>query len=297
MAEFGTNVLGKGVVFGKDTVNFVANRVGVFSMMRTIQEMIKQDYSIEEVDAIVGTPMGRPKTAAFRTADLVGLDTLKHVTMNCYDNLPDDEGRDYFKPPAFFEKLVEQGRLGNKTKGGFYKKDKEKGMLVIDHKTGEYRPKEKVRIDSIKAAKNTEDLKTRLKNFVATDDRAGNFAWTVMCDSLIYTGNRIPEIADDIVQIDRGMRWGFNWDMGPFEAWDAIGFTETCERMKKDGKTLPPIAEAILKKGGKSFYEERDGKLFFFDLESRDYKPVPVDLPETGSALPWNSITGASVAE
>ncbi len=277
LADFGTNVLGKGVVFGKDTVNFVANRVGVYGMMRAMKEMIDKDYSVEEVDAIVGTPMGRPKTAAFRTADLVGLDTLKSVTMNCYDNLPDDEERGVFKPPDFFEKLVEEGRLGNKTKGGFYVKDKEKGILVVDVKTGQYRPKEKVRYDSIGAAKNTDDPKTRLKNFVAADDRAGQFAWAVMSDSLIYAGKRIPEIADDIVQIDRGMRWGFNWDMGPFQAWDVIGFVSSCERMKADGKKLPPIATALLEAGGESFYIEKDGREHFFDLASKEYKPVPVD--------------------
>ncbi len=277
MAAFGTDVLGKGVVFGKDTVNFVANRVGIYGMMRVFREMIEKDYSIEEVDAIVGTPMGRPKTAAFRTADLVGLDVVSHVTQNCFDNLPDDDERAIFEPPAFFKKLVADGKLGNKTKGGFYTKGKDGARLVVDHKTGEYRPSEKVRIDSIGVAKNTEDLKTRLKNFVAADDRAGQFGWSVMMDTLIYAGKRIPEIADDIVQIDRGMRWGFNWDMGPFEAWDAIGFVESCERMKKAGKKLPPIAEALLAAGGKSFYQDKDGVEMFFDLASKKYQPVPVD--------------------
>jgi 3-hydroxyacyl-CoA dehydrogenase len=277
MAGFGSKVLGKGVVFGKDTVNFVANRVGVYGMMRAMKEMVDKDYTIEEVDAIVGQPMGRPKTAAFRTADLVGLDTFHHVTLNCYDNLPDDPERDIFTPPAFFDKLVKEGKLGNKTKGGFYKKDKKKGILVVDLKTGEYRPKDKVRFDSVGVAKNTDDLAERLKNFVAADDRAGQFAWAVTADSLIYTGNRIPEIAEDILQIDNGMKWGFNWEMGPFEAWDAIGVKESCERMKKEGKTLPPIAEALLAAGGESFYMEKNGAKHFFDLASKAYQPVPVD--------------------
>ncbi len=280
LAKFGTDILGKGVVFGKDTVNFVANRIGVYGIMRTMKEMLDEDYSIEEVDAIVGPPMGRPKTAAFRTADLVGLDTLMHVTQNCFDNLPDDEAREIFEPPAFVKKMIENKQLGNKTRGGFYKKDKEKGLLVIDHKTGEYRPKEKVRIDSIGVAKNTENLADRLKAFVAADDRAGKFAWNVSSDSLIYAGMRIPEIADDIVQVDNGMKWGFNWEMGPFEAWDAIGVTESCERMKKEGKSLPPIAEALLASGGKSFYKEEDGKKMYFDLASKGYKPIPVDPME-----------------
>ncbi|MBN2497420.1 MAG: crotonase [Deltaproteobacteria bacterium] len=303
IAEFGTDVLGKGVVFGKDTVNFVANRIGIYGMMRTIKEMIDRDYTIDEVDAIVGQPMGRPKTAAFRTADLVGLDVIKHVTQNCYDNLPDDEEREIFKPPAFLEELIEKGKLGNKTKGGFYTKDKDKNILVLDHKTGEYREKQKVRIDSIGVAKNTDDPKKRLKNYVAADDRAGQFAWTVMADSLIYAGRRIPEIADDIVQVDNGMKWGFNWDMGPFEAWDAVGFKESCERMKKEGKQLPPIAEAVLEAGGEGFYKEQDGKRMFFDLASKSYKPVPIDpmsidlaaLKKAGKEIAGNS--GASLID
>ncbi len=277
MAKFGTDVLGKGVIFGKDTVNFVANRIGVYGMMRAMQEMTAKGYSIEEVDAIVGQPMGRPKTAAFRTADLVGLDVLRHVTLNCYENLADDEQRDIFKPPAFLDKLVDEGKLGNKTKAGFYKKDKEKGILVLDWETGEYRPKDKPRFDSVGAAKNTEDLGERVKAFVQADDRAGQFAWNVMADSLIYAGNRIPEIADDIVQIDRGMRWGFNWERGPFEAWDAIGVADSCARMKKEGRQLPAIAQALLDAGGQSFYIEKDGQPHFFDLASKSYQPVPID--------------------
>ncbi|RME27592.1 MAG: 3-hydroxyacyl-CoA dehydrogenase family protein, partial [Deltaproteobacteria bacterium] len=240
MAEFGSNVLGKGVVFGKDTPNFVGNRIGMYGMMRTIKEMMDGDYTVEEVDAIVGEPMGRPKSAAFRTVDMVGLDTVYHIMNNCYEMLPDDEQREIFKPPEFIKKMVENKLLGNKTGAGFYKKQKgqdgKKEILVLDWKTGEYRPKQKVRIDSIKVAKNTDDVDKRLREFVRADDRAGKFAWAVMADTLIYSGNRVGEIADDIVQIDRAMRWGYNWKAGPFEAWDTIGFRESCERMKKEGK-------------------------------------------------------------
>jgi len=281
MADFGSRVLGKGVIFGKDTPNFVGNRIGVYGMMRTIKEMMDSDYSVEEVDAIVGEPMGRPKSAAFRTVDMVGLDTLVHIMNNCHEMLPDDEARDIFQVPQFINKMVERKQLGNKTKGGFYKKEKgadgKKQILVLDWKTGEYRPKEKVRIDSIKVAKNTDDPERRLREFVQADDRAGRFAWAVMADTLIYSGNRVGEICDDIVQIDRAMKWGYNWKAGPFEAWDIIGFKETCERMKQEGKQLPPIAAAVLEAGGEGFYQVADGRRQFFDLKTKTYQPVPVD--------------------
>jgi 3-hydroxyacyl-CoA dehydrogenase len=280
MARFGADVLGKGVVFGKDTVNFVANRIGVYSMLRAIKEMVDRDYTIEEVDAIVGQPMGRPRTALFGTADLVGMDVIQHIVKNCYEALVKDEEREVFKLPAFIDQMIAQGRLGNKTRGGFWKKEKGEGgkiKLVIDPKTGEYRPSEKVRIDSIGVAKNTDDPRKRLAEFVFADDRAGQFAWTVFRDGLIYAGNRLGEIADDIVQIDNGMRWGFNWDMGPFQAWDAVGFLKVAKRMEEDGKKLPPIALAMRKAKAESFYREVKGELQFFDLASKGYKPVPRD--------------------
>ena len=280
LAKFGTDVLGKGVVFGHDTPNFVGNRIGVYAIMRTVQEMLDKDYTIEEVDAIVGEPMGRPKTGAFRTADMVGLDTLDHILRNSYEALKDDECREYYKVPEFFKKMVEKKLLGDKTGGGFYKKMKggeEAKTLVMDWKTGEYRDKQKVRIDSIGVAKNTDNLIEKLKGFISADDRAGTFAWAVFADSLIYSGNRLGEITDDIVQIDNSMKWGYNWSMGPFEAWDAVGVAEVCERMKKEGKKLPPIAEALLASGGKSFYKSENGKRSYFDLKTKSYKPYPED--------------------
>ncbi|HUU01232.1 MAG TPA: 3-hydroxyacyl-CoA dehydrogenase/enoyl-CoA hydratase family protein [Myxococcota bacterium] len=281
MADFGTNVLGKGVVFGKDTPNFVGNRIGIYGMMRTLKEMIDNDYTIEEVDAIVGQPMGRPKSAAFRTIDMVGLDTVVHITNKCHESLTDDEAREIFIPPDFIKTMIERKQFGNKTKGGFYKKGKDKDgkkqIMVLDWKTGEYRPKEKVRFDSVGVAKNTDDVNKRVKDLIAADDRAGKYAWAVMSDSLIYSANRVGEIAADIMQIDNAMKWGYNWNSGPFEAWDAVGFKDTCERIKKDGKKLPPIAEAILAAGGAGFYKSDNGKRMFFDLESKSYKPVRED--------------------
>ncbi len=281
MTEFGTNVLGKGMVLGNDTPNFVGNRIGVYGMMRCIKEMIEKDYTVEEVDAIVGQPLGRPKSAAFRTLDMVGLDTVVHIVDNCVENLTEDEEHDIFKAPDFIRTMMEKKQFGDKTKGGFYKKSKDaegkKQILALDWKTGEYRPKEKVRFDSTGIARNTDDPLKRMSEFVKAEDRAGQFAWAVQADSMIYSGNRVGEIAADIMQIDNAMKWGYNWEAGPFEAWDAMGFAETCERMKADGKSLPPIAEAILAAGGEGFYQSKDGKRSFFDWKSKSYQPVPED--------------------
>jgi 3-hydroxyacyl-CoA dehydrogenase len=289
MADFGSRVLGKGVVFGKDTPNFVGNRIGMYGMMRTIKEMMEKDYTIEEVDAIFGEPMCRPKSAAFRTVDMVGLDTVVHIMKNCYESLSTDEEREIFQVPPFVARMVERKQLGDKTGGGFYKKDKKgdgsEDKLVLDWKTGEYRRAEKVQIDSIKVAKNTDDKGRRLREFVVAEDRAGAFAWPVMRDTLIYSGNRVGEIADDVVQIDNAMKWGYNWDAGPFEAWDILGFRETCERMRKDGKKLPPIAEAILKSNGPGFYKVENGRRFFFDMKTSSYRPVPVAEDEINLQL------------
>jgi 3-hydroxyacyl-CoA dehydrogenase len=281
ISEFGTNIMGKGVVYGNDTPNFVGNRIGMYGMMRTVKEMMEKDYSIQEVDTIVGQPMARPKSAAFRTIDMVGLDTVVHIMENCHESLVDDEARDIFKTPEFIANMIEKKQFGNKTKGGFYKKvkgeDGKKEIMVLDWKTGEYMPKGKVRFDSVGVAKNTDDPVKRVRELIKADDRAGQFAWAVMSDSLIYSGNRVGEIADDIVQIDNAMKWGYNWDAGPFEAWDSVGFSETCERMKADGKTLPPIATAIIDAGGKGFYKSENGNKFFFDLKTKSYQPYPED--------------------
>ncbi|MCK6549119.1 3-hydroxyacyl-CoA dehydrogenase NAD-binding domain-containing protein [Myxococcota bacterium] len=252
IAAFG-EWLGKGIVYGKDTPNFVANRIGTYSMMKCIHVMQADGYTIEEVDKIVGTPMGRPKSAAFQTADIVGIDTFAHVAKNCFDALPNDPERDVFKMPEWIEKLVQSGRLGRKTSGGFYKKTPA-GMMVVDYTTLEYRPEAKVRIDSLGVAKNVEDVGQRMKGLIAADDRAGKFAWKVLSHSLAYAARMVGEIADDVVNVDRAMRWGFNWDMGPFEAWDAIGVEESVARMKADGVHVPAWVTDMLASGKKSFY-------------------------------------------
>jgi 3-hydroxyacyl-CoA dehydrogenase len=278
MHTFGERTLGKGIVYGKDTTNFIANRIGTYGMMRTLQLMEQHGLSIEEIDKIFGPAMGRPSSAVFRTADLVGLDTFFHVTKNCYDSLPSDEARDTFKPPAFLEKMIERKMLGDKTGGGFYKKNKgaegEKEILVLDLKTLEYRAQNKVRFDSLGAAKDIEDLPERIRTVLGGSDKAAKFAEQVTLDTLAYASRRLGEIADDFVNIDRGVRWGFAWDMGPFEVWDAYGVERGVKRMKELGISVAPWVEEMLKSGRSAFYG-RDGVAdTYWDVKTKSAKSV-----------------------
>ncbi len=277
IADFGRNVLGKGIVWAKDTPNFVANRVGAHSMMKVIHLMLEKGLSPEDVDAITGTPMGHPRSATFRTGDMVGLDTLGHVVKNCYEMLTDDEDRDTFKTPEFVATMIERKQLGNKTRGGFYKKSK-KGIEVLDPQTGEYRPKAGNQ-DIKKACKSiakVEDPAARIKKLVATDGPIGDFAWLALSSSMAYSANRVGEVCDDIIAIDDGMRWGYNWELGPFETWDALGFRETYERMKSDGIALPASIVKMYDSGATAFY--KDGN--YYDLQKADYAPLKVDARE-----------------
>ncbi|MBK8012188.1 MAG: hypothetical protein IPK13_12640 [Deltaproteobacteria bacterium] len=275
--------LGKGVVYGKDTPNFIANRIGIHGLMLAMHGMKEANLTIEEVDKIAGPPMGRPRTGAFQLADLVGIDVIAHVAKNCYDNLPHDEARALFKLPEWVNDLIREKRFGRKTGAGFYKKQGSE-ILVLDLETGDYRPQKKVRFDSIAATKNIDDPGQRLKAFIAADDPAGRFAWKILAGSLVYSARRIGEIADDIVQIDRGMRWGFGWELGPFEAWDAIGVVESTERMKAEGLEVPTEITQMLETGRKSFYDgplhERD----FYAPETKRAVRVKLDPREINLA-------------
>ena len=230
MSRFGQDVLGKGIVHGKDTPNFVANRIGVFAMMHLIKLAIDGGYTVEEVDAIFGAPLGRPKSAVFRTADVVGLDTIIHVANNCYESLTSDERREDFKVPALLEQMAEKKMLGDKTGGGFMKKTPE-GIVTLDFKTMQYRPQQKAKFASVGATKGVGDVGERIRKVLAGDDKAADLARRVTYATLAYSSNRIGEIADDYVNIDRGMRWGFGWDVGPFETWDAIGVQKGVDEM------------------------------------------------------------------
>ncbi len=278
IADFGERVLGKGIVYAKDTPNFIANRIGIFGMLYLIKTMMDRGYTIEEVDAITGPAMGRPKSASFRTTDLVGLDTFAHVAKNLYDNVPHDERREIFKVPDFIQKMIERQWLGDKTGQGFYKQVKTGGgkeILVLDLQTLEYRPSAKVKYPSLEAAKAAPDAGSKIKTLIYAEDRAGQFAWEVVSESLLYAASKIPEIADDIYNVDNALKWGFNWELGPFETWDAIGVKESVARMKKEGKSIPPLVEKLLAQGKESFYYRRNGQIFFFDMQLGDYKKVP----------------------
>jgi 3-hydroxyacyl-CoA dehydrogenase len=279
MHRFCEKVLGKGVVFAKDTPNFIANRIGTYAMMYTIKLMQQEKMTVEEVDTITGPAMGHPKSASFRTLDMVGLDTFCHVARTVYDKSDDPAEKEVFDLPELLQKMVDNKMLGDKTKQGFYKKIKGAGgseILTLDYEKMDYRPKEKARFDILGKTKQ-EGLKKGFKMLVESDDKAGQFAWNLTKHFLAYSAALIPEISDDIVNVDRAMRWGFNWKLGPFESWDVVGVKESVERMKKEGITVPANVEEMLAKGFESFYQEDDkGNLSFYDFASKSYKPVPV---------------------
>jgi 3-hydroxyacyl-CoA dehydrogenase len=272
-ARFG-EFLGKGIVYTKDTTNFVANRIGVYGMQLTMHSMLDSKLGIDTVDMITGKPMAHSSGATFKTGDLVGLDTLVHVATNCYDTLKNDPQREIFRIPDFVTRLVKEGRLGRKTGAGFYKKVGD-DILVLDYDKLEYRPAEKVRFDSIGAVRNIEDPKERIAKLLTFDDAAARFAWTLTAKTLAYSASLVGEIADDIVSIDRAMRWGFNWELGPFETWDAIGVAPTLERMKKEGIAVPDWVSRAAASGG--FYAGSPAARTFFDVASKAPKPISTD--------------------
>jgi 3-hydroxyacyl-CoA dehydrogenase len=273
-------LLGKGLVRAKDTPNFIANRIGTFALMRTLIEAVDKGYTVEEVDMVFGPATGRPKSAVFRTADVVGLDTLAHVTRNCYDALPGDERRDVFKLPAVMEQLLAKKWLGAKTKQGFYKKVGD-DILQLDLRTLDYVPQAKPRFDSIGAVRKLDDVDDKTRVIVAGNDRAAALARTVLYETLIYAANRLGEIADDVVDIDRALRWGFGWERGPFETWDALGVKATAAAMEAAGYTVPGwVKEQLAAQGEgidmKFYRHEGPGKTA--QLGKRGgFKPVPAD--------------------
>ncbi len=259
---WGRELLGKGIVWGKDTPNFIGNRIGLHSMMTTIHLMLEKQLAPEDVDAITGIPMAHPKSATFRTADVVGLDTVGHVAANCYSSLTGDEDRETFKTPAYITKLIEKGILGDKTKGGFYKKVKD-DITTLDPYTGEYRAKggSAEIASATKALGKIADPKERIRALIAAPGIVGEFAWTVLSRSLAYAARRIPEITESIEAIDNAMKWGYGWDLGPFETWDAmlagdkkIAFKAIYDRMKKS-VALPPWLDKMIANNAVGFYD------------------------------------------
>ena len=278
MARFGEETLGKGIVWAKDSTNFIANRIGTYGMLRVLRDMQKAELTVEEVDKIFGPAMGRPKSAVFRTTDIVGLDTFVHVAQNCHDTRTQDEERDTFLVPEFVKKMVAAKMLGDKTGGGFYKKvrgkDGESEIQALDLATLTYRPQQKVRFDSLGAAKGIDDVAERIRTVLTGTDKAARFAERVTLDTLAYASRRIPEISDDLVNIDRALRWGFAWDLGPFQVWDAYGVRKGVERMKELGLKPAPWVEQMLASGRESFYAVDGTADTAWDIRSR--KPAQV---------------------
>jgi 3-hydroxyacyl-CoA dehydrogenase len=278
VSDFGQFLLGKGIVFGKDTPNFVANRIGVYGIMDTIHAMTEMDYQIDEVDAITGPAMGHPRSASFGTTDLVGLDTMVHVVRTLKEECLDDEGQPVFTVPEFITRMVENKQLGRKTKAGFFKREKgPKGENIdyaLDWKTGQYRLKAKLDAPSLKVTKGIHDPGARIASLVNAQDRAGAFAWRITRDTLAYSSRRLGEISDTIVDIDNALRWGFNWELGPFETWDALGVEGTVKRMKAEGVEPAPWVDEMLAAGCATFYRDGAQQREFYDRRTRSYAPV-----------------------
>ena len=281
MADFGERILGKTIVWAKDTPNFVANRIGVQGIVSTMQMMPEDGLTIPQVDALLGAPMGRPKTAMFKTADLVGLDTLSHVAQNSHELVSDEKERQGLRVPEYILDMIAKNLLGNKSGGGFYKKERSpEGRTirkVIDVNTLEYAEITKAKFPCLDVAKKAKTRPEKIKAIVYGDDNGAGFVWKTLAANLIYSADRIPEIADTIVEIDKAMRAGFNFTYGPFETWDIIGVKASVEKMESDGFTVPKKVKAMLAAGNETFYKIEKGRRFFYDFKSRCYQPVTVN--------------------
>lgn len=276
IGAWGDRLLGKGVVFAHDRPNFVANRIGSYGFRKAVQLMLELGLTIEEVDDLTGPLLGRPRSATFRTTDLVGLDTAIHVSENAYRNLPDDEERDVFIVPPLFHEMAKRGWIGEKAGGGFYRRV-DGQIQVLDYTTMEYRPRRSGTLPVVETAKLIEDPAKRLRAVIADPSKAGEFVWRLVSSLLVYTARRVPEIADDIVNVDRAMRWGYAWDHGPFETWDALGVPETVKRLEAEGRAIPPTVRTVLDRGDGRFYRDTEGQREYFSLVTM--RPREVEDP------------------
>ncbi len=279
LMEYGDKFLGKTTVLCKDTPAFIANRVGVYSIMALLHSVEKLDLTVEEVDKFTGPALGRPKSATLRTSDVVGLDTMIKVAKGLYDNCPEDKAHNLFKLPAYVEKMAENNWLGDKTKQGFYKKIKnaegKSEILALDLKTLEYKPQAKVKSATLEMTKNIDKVADRMKVFAAGKDKAGELFRHSFFGLFEYVSDRIPEIADELYKIDDAMRAGFAWDLGPFEVWDAICVKEAIEGMKGYGNEAAAWVHEMLTAGHNSFYKVENGVKHYYDIPSKSYKAIP----------------------
>lgn len=304
MHDFLEKVLGKGVVLARDTPNFIANRIGVYGLMVTLEAMQQGGYTIGEVDSVTGPALGRPKSATFGTLDMVGLDTFLHVAEHMYEQVEEEKEKAAFIIPGFLKEMVERNWLGQKTGQGFYKRIKgARGTdtLELDLNTWEYRPVQGLKSASLERSKGTPDLAKTLPSLIYAEDRAGRLAWQVTKRVLLYSASRLEEIADDLVSIDRAMKWGFGWELGPFEIWDLIGVERSLARMKAEGEPIPSWVEEMLAQGKDSFYQQKAGKRLYFSmgvyhkLETRSEEIDLASLKEEGKVIKGNS--GASLID
>ena len=280
LMNYGDLVLGKTTVLCKDTPAFIANRIGVFGMMTIMNTMGKLQLSVDEIDALTGPIIGRPKSATFRTADVVGIDTLVKVAKGVAENCPDDEAKEMFAIPTWLEKMLANNWLGDKTGQGFFKKmppspKGEKEILTLNLQTMEYGPRTKAKFATLETAKPIEDLKSRLKALCAGTDKAGEFYRLFHYNLFSYISNRIPEISDEIYRVDDGMMAGFGWEIGAFESWDALGVAKTTAAMKAAGFKVATWVDEMIASGATSFYKVENGKRLCYDVSSKSYKAIP----------------------
>jgi 3-hydroxyacyl-CoA dehydrogenase len=279
VSKFGDEVLGKGVVCAKDRPNFIANRIGTFFTLTVVRLMQEEQFSIEEIDLLTGPVMGLPKSATFRTLDLAGLDVIAHVLTNLRDALPEEGQKGAFRLPDFMARMIERKLLGEKTRQGFYRKASDAGtgtvIYALDLATFEYRPQRRPKFPVTEMAKAIEDPGERVCSLLDAPDRVGRFYRRLLSHTLHYAASRIPEIADELVSVDRAMKWGFNWELGPFELWDALGIGKIVDIWNVEGLAVPPLVERLLATGNKSFYRGGPADTQFFDLRVGDYISSP----------------------
>lgn len=304
MRTLGEKVLGKGVVLAKDTPNFIANRIGTYGLLITLQAMVEQGFTVEEVDAVTGPAMGRPKSATFRTLDIVGLDTFIHVAENVYANVIDEMEKAAFTVPEVMSSMVEKGWLGEKSGQGFYLKKKGAGgseILSLQLSTLDYVPQKKVTSGSLDAAKLAKGARAKTKALITAGDRYSEFAWNILKQVLIYSAEKVGEIADSINEIDEAMKWGFNWELGPFETWDAIGLVKSVGRMEKEGLSVPTWVKEWIAQGNQSFYQKENGTLYYVSEQSYKQVEQPPEIISLRSLKEQNKLVkgneGASLID
>ena len=286
--HFARQTLGKGVVVAKDTPNFIANRIGVFDIANTMSIAASAQLSIETVDLLMGPLCGRPKSGIYRLVDMIGIDVAAYVNGTLYKLLPADPHRELFGNIDLLKAMIGKGYLGEKCGAGFYKKsvdaDGKREILVLDTKTMSYRKQEKPDLPQLKAVKKLPKLGARINALMADDSNVGKFVWQQVSDTLLYAAQNVPDISDEIAQIDNAMRWGFNWELGPFELFDAIGVMNIVTRLKEEGRDIPPLITKLINKGFTTFYQQHGSCLNAFDFASESY--LPVDMPNNVLSLP-----------